>query len=474
MTNLQSPGPAGARGGPGQQRRRPTTRSSHADADLRRADRGHRDRRGPELRVPPDRPGRRPGRRRAGREHPRRLPVPHRPRAWPSSTARAATRRPPTTVRRRPSTVPSCPSAPAASIPPTPRSTNSRKPLAGEFTYNGQRLFVVANHFNSKGGDEPLFGRFQPPTLAQRGRSARSRRRSSTTSSTQSWPSTPRERGRARRPERLRVLGTAGHPQGGRGPEPALDTLPREPSATPTSSRATPRTLDHILVSRQPARRPRRFDVVHVNAEFAVQVERPRPGLCAVRSLPGADRSQRRPCVGWAEEQRRPGHEVRYPDRAAEERHPYRLGSAAVRHRRDEEPLARQGGHRLLERGPGRVDRPWGRAGTEGLNEIGTNPDNTKCTPGHNNAVGLRLYYDATTRASRFDLTITPDPSVDEFLRSDGNACANAESTGVTTRFLSLDAPTATSAKCKDSSSINFAGGNLFRVIGTWSAPPQL
>jgi hypothetical protein len=41
--------------------------------------------------------------------------------------------------------------------------TTSRKPLAGEFTFNGHRLFVIANHFNSKGGDQPLFGRFQPP-----------------------------------------------------------------------------------------------------------------------------------------------------------------------------------------------------------------------------------------------------------------------------------------------------------------------
>jgi len=43
---------------------------------------------------------------------------------------------------------------------------NSRKPLAGEFTFHGSRLFVIGNHFNSKGGDQPLFGRFQPPTLA--------------------------------------------------------------------------------------------------------------------------------------------------------------------------------------------------------------------------------------------------------------------------------------------------------------------
>jgi predicted extracellular nuclease len=42
--------------------------------------------------------------------------------------------------------------------------TNSRKPLVGEFVFNDKTIFVVANHFTSKGGDQPLFGRFQPPT----------------------------------------------------------------------------------------------------------------------------------------------------------------------------------------------------------------------------------------------------------------------------------------------------------------------
>jgi predicted extracellular nuclease len=41
---------------------------------------------------------------------------------------------------------------------------NSRKPLAGEFRWRGEKFFVVGHHFNSKGGDQPLFGRFQPPT----------------------------------------------------------------------------------------------------------------------------------------------------------------------------------------------------------------------------------------------------------------------------------------------------------------------
>ena len=39
----------------------------------------------------------------------------------------------------------------------------TRKPLAGEFVWRGEKLFVIANHFSSKGGDEPLVGRWQPP-----------------------------------------------------------------------------------------------------------------------------------------------------------------------------------------------------------------------------------------------------------------------------------------------------------------------
>jgi predicted extracellular nuclease len=42
--------------------------------------------------------------------------------------------------------------------------STSRKPLAGQFLWNGHPVFVIANHFNSKGGDQPLFGHFQPPS----------------------------------------------------------------------------------------------------------------------------------------------------------------------------------------------------------------------------------------------------------------------------------------------------------------------
>ncbi|QGV81252.1 endonuclease/exonuclease/phosphatase family protein [Streptomyces ficellus] len=40
---------------------------------------------------------------------------------------------------------------------------NSRKPLAGEFTFRGETVFVIANHFGSKGGDESLVSHHQPP-----------------------------------------------------------------------------------------------------------------------------------------------------------------------------------------------------------------------------------------------------------------------------------------------------------------------
>ena len=47
--------------------------------------------------------------------------------------------------------------------PTNPAFNDSRKPLAAEFTWKGRTVFAIANHFNSKGGDDPLFGRRQPP-----------------------------------------------------------------------------------------------------------------------------------------------------------------------------------------------------------------------------------------------------------------------------------------------------------------------
>ncbi|MFD6307017.1 endonuclease/exonuclease/phosphatase, partial [Streptomyces sp. NPDC060223] len=41
--------------------------------------------------------------------------------------------------------------------------TTSRKPLAGEFVFRGKTVFVIANHFASKGGDQGLTSQYQPP-----------------------------------------------------------------------------------------------------------------------------------------------------------------------------------------------------------------------------------------------------------------------------------------------------------------------
>lgn len=54
-------------------------------------------------------------------------------------------------------------SSPGRVAPANPAWAATRVPLAGEFTWFGQSLFVVVNHFSSKGGDDPLWGRFQPP-----------------------------------------------------------------------------------------------------------------------------------------------------------------------------------------------------------------------------------------------------------------------------------------------------------------------
>ncbi|GAA3354344.1 hypothetical protein GCM10020366_10800 [Saccharopolyspora gregorii] len=53
--------------------------------------------------------------------------------------------------------------SPGRIAPADPAWEASRKPLVGEFSFRGEPVFVVANHFTSKGGDQPLHGRFQPP-----------------------------------------------------------------------------------------------------------------------------------------------------------------------------------------------------------------------------------------------------------------------------------------------------------------------
>ncbi|MCW2495061.1 lamin tail domain-containing protein [Jatrophihabitans sp.] len=48
--------------------------------------------------------------------------------------------------------------------PTNPIWSSSRKPLVGEFKFNGKDVFVIANHFDAKLGDQNADGRFQYPT----------------------------------------------------------------------------------------------------------------------------------------------------------------------------------------------------------------------------------------------------------------------------------------------------------------------
>ncbi len=103
-------------------------------------------------------------------------------------------------------------SSPGRVDPANPAWAATRVPLAGEFTWLGQSLFVVVNHFSSKGGDDPLWGRFQPPVQSS------APKRHQQAQAVRGFvdqilaKDCRRERDRARRPERLRLLRDRGHP----------------------------------------------------------------------------------------------------------------------------------------------------------------------------------------------------------------------------------------------------------------------
>ncbi len=120
-----------------------------------------------------DQPGRRPGRRAARRQHPGRLPLQHRPRDLGARDGRRLDNR-----RQRqhgPDGTAALSVNPGRVDPTNEAWTSSRKPLAGEFLFQGKKVIVVANHFNSKGGDQSADSRFQPPNRScevQRGKQA--------------------------------------------------------------------------------------------------------------------------------------------------------------------------------------------------------------------------------------------------------------------------------------------------------------
>ena len=167
-------------------------------------------------------------------------------------------------------------------IEPTNAAFNqSRKPLAGEFTFNGHRLFVVANHFASKGGDQPLFGRFQPPVRqseTRRHQQAQIVNRFANSILT------------VDRAANVIVLGdfndfefsTTLNLLRGDALRNLFETLPQRERYTYVFD-GNSQALDHILVSQSLFAALVKFDVVHLNAEFVEQASDHDPSVAIFR-----------------------------------------------------------------------------------------------------------------------------------------------------------------------------------------------
>ncbi|MFI7504152.1 endonuclease/exonuclease/phosphatase family protein [Streptomyces sp. NPDC049687] len=145
---------------------------------------------------------------------------------------------------------------------------NSRKPLAGEFVFQGETVFVIANHFNSKGGDQPLHGRYQPP--ARSSETQRQAQAAEVNTFVKSLLAADKN-------AKAVVLGDLNDYEFSRTVTTLTDGGVLTPLITtlPPAERYTyvydgnSQTLDHILTS--PAVTRFDYDVVHLNAEFADQ-----------------------------------------------------------------------------------------------------------------------------------------------------------------------------------------------------------
>ncbi|WP_189168132.1 endonuclease/exonuclease/phosphatase family protein [Pilimelia anulata] len=159
--------------------------------------------------------------------------------------------------------------SPGRVAPADPAWSHSRKPLAAGFTANGQRVIVVACHFASKGGDQPLTARVQPPERSSE------RQRTAQAAALRAFV----DRVLAVQADaRLVVLGdlndfafspTVGALTAGGALRPLIDELsPGERYGYVYQGNS--QALDHILVSR--GWRGAAYDVVHLNAEYADRV----------------------------------------------------------------------------------------------------------------------------------------------------------------------------------------------------------
>ncbi|MGH3716728.1 MAG: endonuclease/exonuclease/phosphatase family protein [Micromonosporaceae bacterium] len=163
-------------------------------------------------------------------------------------------------------------------LDPTNAAFNaSRKPLAGHFKYAGKSLFVIANHWNSKGGDDPICGRFQPPKQSsQTQRNQQAQVVAGFVSQVLAKDANAR----------IVVAGDLNDfPWSGPVQKLVAAGLTDLPATLPDAERYTyvyqgnSQVLDHILLSRSLANTSYGYDVVHVNSEFAGQLSDHEPQL---------------------------------------------------------------------------------------------------------------------------------------------------------------------------------------------------
>ncbi|MFI6100924.1 endonuclease/exonuclease/phosphatase family protein [Lentzea sp. NPDC051213] len=161
---------------------------------------------------------------------------------------------------------------------------NSRKPLAGEFKFRGRTVFVVANHFNSKGGDEAIHGRNQPPNRT----SEVQRAKQATALKAFTEQIRAIDKG-----ANVVLAGDLNDYQF----SPALKTLTGDGNlkalieSLPANERysyvfeGNSQTLDHLVMSKNITRFS--YDVVHINAEFADQASDHDPQIVRARPSTG-------------------------------------------------------------------------------------------------------------------------------------------------------------------------------------------
>ena len=147
--------------------------------------------------------------------------------------------------------------------------SSSRKPLAAEFLFNGQRLFVIANHFASKLGDDALWGSTQPPVQSSETQRHKQAHEVADFVSqiTAADPSANvlvlGDLNDFQFSEPLQILEAAGL-------HALIDTLPENERYTYVFD-GNSQAIDHILVGGGLWSYDRAYDVVHVNSEFADQ-----------------------------------------------------------------------------------------------------------------------------------------------------------------------------------------------------------